>query len=462
MKFEFLDKFSQLSESEREAWFNNIETPIIETIADQPQNYAVTFIYKLNEDDISKNASIYLLSGLTGYDFKESSKFIHFPASNLAYLTLILPNDTRATYNLVKLYDELSTFKTPDTDASLITYPKPNKELAWFNNLLGFLFENGRIELDIHNNNKITYFKDMDNPTEIYGEESILELPKAPFHTNIPKSFTEIKNTRDELTRDNRLIMTKYNVTSTGHEATLLTERKYWIYLPKDYNQTSSNKYPLLVFLDGSSYLDYIPAHCILEDLIKNDNIPPCIAIFIDFAEGPSREQEYNCNAEFTKFLAETFIPSVTVKHSLNIADSADSRIIIGSSMSGCAAFYAALTYPESFGKAIMQSPCFLLQKLDNLKTLIDNSQKSGQFIFEVGKFEKNAAGFEFADGTTQSISTYESVQIIKNHMQTQKMNATLHEFVGGHNYICYRESLHSLISEIFSNHLYYQNSINL
>ncbi len=117
--------------------------------------------------------------------------------------------------------------------------------------------------------------------------------------------------------------------------------------------------------------------------------------------------------------------------------------------MSGCAAFYAAITYPESFGKAIMQSPCFLLQKLDYFRSIIDSSQKSGKFIFEVGKFEKNSVGFEFEDGEVQITSTYDSVQTIKDHMQTANMDVILHEFTGGHNYVCYRESPYELIHKV-------------
>lgn len=229
----------------------------------------------------------------------------------------------------------------------------------------------------------------------------------------------------------------------------MVKDRKYWIYLPNNYDDTSQHTYPLLVFLDGSSYLDYIPAHCILEELIKNNDIPPCIAIFLDCADGPTRNDEYNCNTEFTNFLAKELIPNLISKYHLNIDDNPNSRILVGSSMSGCAAFYAGLTYPESFGKVIMQSPCFLLQKLDSLKTFIDNSQKLGEFIFEVGTFEKNSVAFEFEDGDVQITSTYDSVQTIKDYMQSANMDVTLHEFAGGHNYVCYRESLYELIHGI-------------
>lgn len=437
MQPKFLENFSKLSSNEQDAWFQSIETPIIETIENQPDNYAVTFIYKLNEDDLRNNATIFLLSSLTGYDFTESSKFIRFPNSKLSYLTIILPASTRSNYNIVKLYDELETFEIPNNATALITYPRPSKELEWFNSLLGFLFKTGRVELDLRNKNKITYFKDIDNPTEIYGEESIVELPNALCNTAIHKSFDKIKIARDKLTEANRLIADKYN------------DKKYWVYLPKDYDYTSSSAYHLLMFLDGSSYLDYIPAHCILEELINNNHIPPCVAIFLDCADGQKRNDEYNCNAEFTKHLTESFIPNVIHKHNLNIDDNPNSRVIIGSSMSGCAAFYAAITCPESFGKAIMQSPCFLLQKLDYLKSIIDSSQKAGKFIFEVGRFEKNSIGFEFEDGEVQITSTYDSVHTIKDHMQIANMDVILHEFTGGHNYVCYRESLYELIQEV-------------
>jgi hypothetical protein len=134
----------------------------------------------------------------------------------------------------------------------------------------------------------------MDNPSELYGEESIMELPKAPRLEAILFTFEFAKSARDKLKQEGRLLLNKLVCSEThlksvtGNDDPSLT-RNYWIYLPKGYSKAKKEAYPLILFLDGSSYLDYIPAHCMLEHMIEEQLIPPCVAVFLDHADGLSR-----------------------------------------------------------------------------------------------------------------------------------------------------------------------------
>lgn len=268
----YLKKFAQSmleahAEEKRDALWDSVENPIIEDLPDKTDKL-VTFLYRLGDDEVDGKTSIYFLSGVAEYDFTEKSKFSIIPHANIAYLSLVLPGDLRSTYNLVKRYAE-DSLPLIGVEPAPPFYPRPIGESAKFDALLNDLFAKGRVATDPLNKKEIIYYKDMDNPEEIYGKESILELPMAPCLAAIPTTFEFSKAVRDRLREEGRLIQDQVQFSDTslrnvaGYDDAS-SMRKYWIYLPKDYDPIKKDAYPLMLFLDGSSYLDYIPAHCIL------------------------------------------------------------------------------------------------------------------------------------------------------------------------------------------------------
>ena len=448
------------NEEEKSRLWHGVDNPIIEEISDQTKKL-VTFLYRLAPDELDDKTSIYFLSGITGYDFKERSKFSTIPQTDIAYITLTLPCQLRTAYNLVKLRNDEHR-PLVITDENPTFYPRLINESAKFDALFNELFLQGRIKTDPLNKKEIIYYKDMDIPNEFYGKESILELPMAPCLNGISTSFEFVKSVRDRLKSTGRLIFDEIQFLETclgdtpGYEGDLST-RKYWIYLPKDYDPNSRDAYPVMLFLDGSSYLDYIPAHCILEKMIADGVIPPCVAIFLDSPDGVQRSTEYNCNDQFTAFLAHDFMELLRTKHALNITRDPQWSTIIGASYGGLAAFYTGITKPAIFGNVISQSPAFLAQLSSVLEKMIGvyaEESHDGVFAFEMGIYENTPATLEFQDGTLQTTSSLELVHFVMEQMKRHNIPATLHEFAGGHNYVCFRASLWDRIEEVYQNRL--------
>lgn len=443
------------AEEEKDALWHRVENPVIEDIPGQ-MDKLVTFLYRLSNDELDRKTSIYFLSGVAGYDFTEQSKFAVIPHTNIAYLSLVLPCQLRSAYNLVKRYDE-DSLPLADMESAPSFYPKLIGESAKFEVLLNDLYAKGRVATDPLNKKEIIYYKDMEHPDELYGKESILELPMAPCLEAIPTTFEFSKSVRDRLREEGRLIQDQVQFSETclrgvsGYDDPS-SMRRYWIYLPKDYDPIKEDAYPLMLFLDGSSYLDYIPAHCILEKMIEDGVIPPCVAVFFDCVDGIQRSVEYNCNDLFTEFLTQDFMKLLRVKHGLNITTDSKRSTIIGASFGGLAAYYVGLTKPNIFGNVIAQSPAFLAQRLTSLDKIItdfaeQNSHSS--FIFEMGSYENISTEFEFEDGATQSISSLDVVLHVCEQMRKKSIPVNFHKFVGGHNYVCYRVSLYDRIKEV-------------
>ena len=461
-----MNTFSKLmhgthAEVARDRLWCDVENPIIEDIPEQEDQKLVTFLYRLGADELDGKTSIYFLSGVAGYDLTEQSKFSVIPQTDIAYISLVLPCQLRGAYNLVKLHDE-DSIPLVEVGSDAVFYPKAIGESAKFSALLNDLFAKGHVETDPLNKKEIIYYKDMDTLDEFYGKESILELPMAPHLESISTSFESVKSVRDRLKGEDRLIYDKVQFSDTclrnepGYEEASST-RKYWIYLPKDYDPAAVDTYPFMLFLDGSSYLDYIPAHCLLEKMIEDQIIPPCVAVFFDSADGVQRSIEYNCNAQFTEFLTRDFIEILRLKHGLHITTDPKHATIVGASASGLAAFYAGLTKPEIFGHVIAQSPDFVSQQLTVLDQMIKDFSRQNShssFIFEMGSFENYPIEYQFKDGTIQNLSSSNVVGHVCEQMRQQNIPVNFHEFVGGHNYVCFRVSLYDRIKEVYQHQL--------
>ena len=146
--------------------------------------------------------------------------------------------------------------------------------------------------------------------------------------------------------------------------------RRLWVYLPPDY-ATSNKRYPVLYMHDGQNVFDdstsYAGEWGVDEalDSLHAAGDRGVIVIAVDHA-GQQRVNEYSPwpmrfgqghGDAYAKFLVETLKP--WVDRTYRTLPDRDHTGIAGSSMGGLISFYAALRYPDVFGKAGIFSPAF-------------------------------------------------------------------------------------------------------
>lgn len=154
--------------------------------------------------------------------------------------------------------------------------------------------------------------------------------------------------------------------------------RKIWLYLPEGY-ANSQKHYPVMYLQDGQNLFDAVTSgygewgvdECL--DSIITATKKACIIVGIDHG-GETRMSEYNpyefvwkndkgsktFAAEgdaYVQFLKETLKPFIDAHY--RTLPSKENTTIAGASMGGVIAYYAALKYPEVFGKAGIFSPAF-------------------------------------------------------------------------------------------------------
>ncbi|TDL80589.1 alpha/beta hydrolase [Peribacillus frigoritolerans] len=129
------------------------------------------------------------------------------------------------------------------------------------------------------------------------------------------------------------------------------------IYLPKNYSPLY--KYSLIIAQDGQDYfrLGRIPRQT--EELLSRKGIENVIIVGIPYRDVQDRRDKYHPEGRkqkaYIRFLAHEAVPFLDKE--FPTYQMGAGRALIGDSLAGTVSFMTALTYPNTFGKVIMQSP---------------------------------------------------------------------------------------------------------
>ena len=329
------------TKEEKDLLWNNITTPFIEKIPMDKSNSLVTFLYRKPVSEAAVDFSIYLNSDAVGIPFTENNKFKPIPETDLFYLTLLLPSSLRTTYSFLKLDKTVNDSAKKEVAHELFPFPEFTGEFKKYHTTYMRLCDEQKIEIDSRNPKNISYLE-FDNPDKCFFTESILELPNAPVQPAYFYDPAEIRSERNKLAEEKRFFqhtitfsntslkdLSEYKDTAEDKDQPSRETRKFWIYLPPGYNDTTEQSYPLCLFLDGSDYLNTIPMPSIFERMIKQKEIPPCVAVFFEYS-ADRRTLEYYGDGKFTHFLANDFINILRHQHHLRITSDPSFTTIIG------------------------------------------------------------------------------------------------------------------------------------
>ncbi len=150
------------------------------------------------------------------------------------------------------------------------------------------------------------------------------------------------------------------------------TIKKIWIYLPKEY-ANSNKKYPVIYMHDGQNLFDressYAGEWRIDESL---DSIKDAASIVVGIGHGgkkrieeltPFQNERYGGGGgnKYLAFIRESLKPHIDSVY--RTKPEPENTTIFGSSLGGLISFYAAIKYPETFGKAGIYSPAFWINE---------------------------------------------------------------------------------------------------
>jgi predicted alpha/beta superfamily hydrolase len=187
------------------------------------------------------------------------------------------------------------------------------------------------------------------------------------------------------------------NVSTFTIEAKQLKSiKKIWVYLPENYN-TSTKKYPVIYMHDGQNLFDsktsFVGEWNVDETL---DSINAQVIVIGIENGGENRIDELtpfahpkykggNADA-YLDFIVNTLKPEIDLKY--RTKTSAKNTAIFGSSLGGLVSFYAALKYPDIFGKVGCFSPSFWFCRKDLNKLMAQTKEFDTKIYFLCGDNE--------------------------------------------------------------------------
>jgi enterochelin esterase family protein len=149
--------------------------------------------------------------------------------------------------------------------------------------------------------------------------------------------------TPPELLASAKEIPTGTLTTHTIDSQHLNQTRTFFVYEPP--GQIVGEQLPSVYINDGSDYLNIIDATSIMDKLIAIRLIPPIVAIFIPPID---RNFEYHSNDSYVRFLADELAPFIRTTYATD--PNPETTAILGSSLGGNAALFAAQKRSDTFG----------------------------------------------------------------------------------------------------------------
>lgn len=221
----------------------------------------------------------------------------------------------------------------------------------------------------------------------------------------------------------------------------LKTTKKIWVYLPKNYT-ISTKKYPVVYMHDAQNLFDASTSYAGEWNVDETLDSINAQVIVIGIEHGgdkrideltPFKNEKYGGgNADnYLDFIVKTLKPKVdsTYRTKTNQKNTA----IFGSSLGGLVSFYAAIKYPEVFGKVGCFSPSFWFGRKEMNDLLTKTKDFDTKIYFLCGDNEGDADVIPDMKNIEHWVNT--------KRCECKKMNKELLVKGGQHNEKMWREN---------------------
>ena len=207
-----------------------------------------------------------------------------------------------------------------------------------------------------------------------------------------------------------------------------------FVYLPPGY-KNSRKLFPSIWVTDGGEYLSLALMNNVIDNMIAEKRIQPVVGFFIDprtdvrDAGTSMRMHDYTMSDTFVTALTVELRPRLLEKYRVSLEP--EQTAIMGASLGGLIASYAALKRPEVFGLAAAQSPAFWW--------------KNGAIVNMVHTGPKRNVKFYIDTGTISDAQT-ESRQM-KVALEEKGYSLSYGEYPEGHNWANWRARLENILT---------------
>ncbi len=205
--------------------------------------------------------------------------------------------------------------------------------------------------------------------------------------------------------------------------------RKVIIYEPKS---NASRACELLIFQDGTDYVNYASAVKCLDNMIRAKKIPPVYAVFAE-VRGRTRGREYTNYRKYSLFLKQVLVDEFRKR----TGGEPERITLIGASLGGHVSLSCALAFPDLFMNVISQSGAFFTKLPE------PNVAYRGKFYMSCGVYETALGGrFDLLKMNRE----------VSAKLKEKGLKVKYREFNDGHSYgnwkACLPEALEFVLAE--------------
>lgn len=204
---------------------------------------------------------------------------------------------------------------------------------------------------------------------------------------------------------------------------------------------------PLVILLDGQKWGAASGTLSVLQYLTDQQHIVPAHYLLVPSIDGRTRWQELGCSSVFWQAVLDELLP-YTLQCLAEKNASILEYIIVGQSLGGLSAVYAALTFPDDFSKVISLSGSFWWPEENRVNgSMLDQSEREllpkGSPVEKVRDGElgvRHLRAFLTVGSGEKDMCLYN--QMMYDAIQQQNGDVLLETVQGGHDWLSWRSGL--------------------
>lgn len=191
------------------------------------------------------------------------------------------------------------------------------------------------------------------------------------------------------------------------------------------------------VLLDAELYIDRVQAPAIVEQLQRDDRMPPTTFVYLSSLRAAARHSDFTCNRAYASFLVHDLLPWIE-----RTIGGFDQYYLGGLSLSGLEAAFTLLEHPGVFAGGLYQSPSAWWNEEWLAATLHEGFPSLPRMWISVGDQEQDANVFHPPTSLHQKSSQLESVRRLVQRLRDRSAVVQFNEFCGGHDPQCWGAEL--------------------
>lgn len=221
-------------------------------------------------------------------------------------------------------------------------------------------------------------------------------------------------------------------------------EMEILIYLPANYSPLY--KYSLIIAQDGQDYFKFGRIGRLADELLNKREIENIIIAGIPYKNSNDRRKKYHPEGEqhhsYIRFLAHELV--LLLDTEFPTLQMGSTRALIGDSLGATVALLAALQYPHTFGKVILQSPYVNDYVLKAVESLAEPHLL--EIYHTVGSKETEV---KTTDGTISNF--LQPNRMLSNIFSEKRFSYCYKEFNGDHSWTYWQPDLTKALKKMFN-----------